>query len=43
LLAYVNHDLFDNFEAIAEHDVPWAYGPHRNFAQKLKDPDGIYL
>jgi hypothetical protein len=40
---YANREFFDNFETIVENDAKWAYKFQRNFDQKLKDPDDIYL
>src|ERR1700730_8761978 len=40
---YANREFFDNFEAIVENDAKWAYKCQRDFSQKLKDPDDIYL
>ncbi len=40
---YANREFFDNFEAIVENDAKWAYKFQRDFSQKLKDPDDIYL
>jgi hypothetical protein len=40
---YANREFFDNFEAIVENDAKWAYKFQREFSQKLKDPDDIYL
>jgi hypothetical protein len=38
-----NREFFDNFEKIVEDDAKWAYRFQRNFAEKLKDRDDIYL
>ncbi len=40
---YANREFFDNFEAIVENDAKWAYRFQRDFDQRLKDPDDIYL
>jgi hypothetical protein len=40
---YANREFFDNFEAIVENDAKWAYKFQRDFDQKLKDQDDIYL
>jgi len=40
---YANREFFDNFEAIVENDAKWAYKFQRDFSQKLRDPDDIYL
>lgn len=40
---YANREFFDNFEKIVEDDAKWAYRFQRNFAEKLKDRDDIYL
>src|SRR5262250_109737 len=40
---YANREFFDNFEKIVEDDARWAYRFQRNFAEKLKDRDDIYL
>jgi hypothetical protein len=40
---YANREFFDNFEVIVENDAKWAYRFQRDFDQKLKDPDDIYL
>jgi hypothetical protein len=40
---YANREFFDNFEEIVENDAKWAYRFQRNFAEKLKDQDDIYL
>jgi hypothetical protein len=40
---YANREFFDNFEVIVENDAKWAYRFQRNFDQKLRDPDDIYL
>jgi hypothetical protein len=40
---YANREFFDNFEAIVENDAKWAYKFQRDFDEKLKDPDDIYL
>lgn len=40
---YANREFFDNFEKIVEDDAKWAYGFERNFTEKLKDRDDIYL
>jgi hypothetical protein len=40
---YANREFFDNFEVIVENDAKWAYRFQRDFDQKLRDPDDIYL
>jgi hypothetical protein len=40
---YANREFFDNFEKIVEDDAKWAYRFQRNFSEKLKDRDDIYL
>jgi hypothetical protein len=40
---YANREFFDNFEKIVEDDAKWAYRLQRNFSEKLKDRDDIYL
>jgi hypothetical protein len=40
---YANREFFDNFEKIVEDDAKWAYRFQRNFTEKLKDRDDIYL
>ena len=40
---YANREFFDNFEAIVENHAKWAYRFQRDFDQKLKDRDDIYL
>jgi hypothetical protein len=40
---YANREFFDNFEAVVEDDAKWASKFQRDFDQKLKDPDDIYL
>ena len=40
---YANREFFDNFEKIVEDDARWAYRFQRNFNEKLKDRDDIYL
>jgi len=40
---YANREFFDNFEEIVEDDARWAYRFQRNFSEKLKDRDDIYL
>ncbi len=40
---YANREFFDNFEVIVENDAKWAYKFQRDFDQKLKDQDDIYL
>jgi hypothetical protein len=42
-LIYANREFFDNFEQIVEGDARWAYRFQRNFSEKLKDRDDIYL
>ena len=40
---YTNREFFDNFEKIVEDDARWAYRFQRDFNEKLKDRDDIYL
>jgi hypothetical protein len=40
---YANREFFDNFEAIVEDDAKWAYRFQRQFDQKLKDRDDVFL
>jgi hypothetical protein len=40
---YANREFFDNFGKILEDDARWAYRFQRNFTEKLKDRDDIYL
>ncbi len=40
---YANREFFDNFEAIVENDAKWAYRFQRDYNEKLKDRDDIYL
>jgi len=40
---YANREFFDNFDKIVEDDAKWAYRFQRNFNEKLKDRDDIYL
>ena len=40
---YANREFFDNFEKIVEDDAKWAYRFQRNFSEKLKDRDDVYL
>jgi hypothetical protein len=40
---YANREFFDNFEAIVDNAAEWAYKFQRDFDQKLKDQDDIYL
>jgi hypothetical protein len=40
---YANREFFDNFEKIVEDDARWAYRFQREFSEKLKDKDDIYL
>jgi len=40
---YVNREFFDSFEEIVENDTRWAYRFQRDFNEKLKDRDDIYL
>lgn len=40
---YANREFFDNFEKIVEDDAKWAYRFQRNFDNKFKDRDDIYL
>jgi hypothetical protein len=40
---YANREFFDNFEKIVEDDAKWAYRFQREFNQKLKDRDDVYL
>jgi hypothetical protein len=40
---YANREFFDNFERIVEDDAKWAYRFQRNFNEKLKDRNDIYL
>ncbi len=40
---YANREFFDNFEEIVEDDAKWAYQFQREFDEKLKDRDDIYL
>jgi hypothetical protein len=38
-----NREFFDNFDEIVEDDAAWAYKFQREYNQKIKDPDDIYL
>jgi hypothetical protein len=38
-----NREFFDNFDGIVENDAVWAYKFQREYNQKIKDPDDIYL
>jgi len=38
-----NREFFDNFEALVEDDASWAYRFQREYKQKSKDPDDVYL
>jgi hypothetical protein len=38
-----NREYFDNFETLVEDDASWAYKFQREYTQKAKDPDEIYL
>ena len=40
---YANREFFDNFERIVEDVARWAYRFQRNFTEKLKDRDYVYL
>ena len=40
---YANREFFENFEKVVEDDAKWAYRFQRNFTEKLKDRDDIYL
>jgi hypothetical protein len=40
---YANREFFDNFEKIVEDDARWAYRFQREFSERLKDRDDIYL
>jgi hypothetical protein len=40
---FANREFFDNFEKIVEEDAKWAYRFQRNFNEKLKDRNDIYL
>jgi hypothetical protein len=39
----VNRQFFDNFDEIVEDDAVWAYKFQREYNNKMKDPDDIYL
>jgi hypothetical protein len=38
-----NREFFDNFEVMVEDDASWAYEFQREYNQKAKDPDDVYL
>ena len=38
-----NRQFFDSFDEIVENDAVWAYKFQREYNQKIKDPDDIYL
>lgn len=40
---YANREFFENFEKVVEDGAKWAYKFHRNFTERLKDRDDIYL
>jgi hypothetical protein len=40
---YANREFFHNFERIVEDNAKWAYRFQRQFNEKLKDRDDIYL
>lgn len=38
-----NREFFDNFDAMVEDDASWAYQFQREYNQKAKDPEDVYL
>jgi len=40
---FANREFFDSFEKTVEDYARWAYRFQRNFSEKLKDRDDIYL
>jgi hypothetical protein len=38
-----NRQFFDNFAPLVEDDVAWAYKFQREFHQRCKDPEDLYL
>jgi len=39
----VNRQFFDSFDEIVEDDARWAYRFQREYNNKMKDPDDLYL